>query len=245
MDKNKNKITHDHYLNYQYLLIGSGRLAKHFAHLFRLNQIKFEQWDRQSPEALLLDKMKSATHILLAIKDDALSGFIEKYRPLTDAQFVHFSGAFDHPNTIAAHPLMTFGTEVYSLQEYNNIHFVLTHATSLKEVFPFLENTFTTLPAEQKNLYHAYCVLAGNLPILLYSEIEKEFANLNIPLDKTRNYFRKSCENFLNHGEKALTGPLIRNDHTTIQKNLKALTHTPYQIIYQAFLKLRGLNEYL
>lgn len=242
----------EHNSEYKYLIIGSGRLATHLSSYFRqINQanknqkIVFSHWNRKEGSLDELNNLLSqSTHILLAIKDDALSAFYQKHLATTNKVVIHFSGALSQPNMICTHPLMSFGPDSYSLMEYEKIHFVVSNSQSLQSVFPAFKNSFTILPDDKKALYHAYCVLAGNFPVLLFSEVEKEFSKLNIPPDKAKYYFEKSCMNYLKYGKEALTGPLIRNDASSIKSNLNSILKTPYHAIYQAFLKLRGLNEY-
>jgi hypothetical protein len=40
----------------------------------------------------------------------------------------------------------------------------------------------------------------------------------------------------LQNYQTALTGPLVRNDQKTLQKNLQALKHDPFEKIYENFI---------
>ncbi|MEN0057192.1 MAG: DUF2520 domain-containing protein [Bdellovibrio sp.] len=221
-----------------YLIIGSGRVARHMAHYFHQLNIHFESWDRSQDPHVLARKVSSATHVLLAISDQALEGFYRQHLLGHDKVVVHFSGAHHFPEMIAAHPLMTFGATWYELALYKKIHFVLTGSTALAEALPGLPNSFSPLPAEQKSLYHAYCVLGGNFVTLLINKMLEGLSSLNIPPEAAEVYVQQTVQNTLAQSHRALTGPLARKDVQTVQKNIEALTQDPYQQIYQAFLQV-------
>lgn len=220
-----------------YLLIGSGRVARHLHHYFNLLNIHFESWDRSQDPHALARKVSAATHVLLAISDSALPGFYRQHLEGHDKVVVHFSGAHHFEGMISAHPLMTFGPVLYDLDFYQKIHFTLTGAASLPTVLPGLSNPFSSIEASQKALYHACCVLGGNFTTLLVNKMLAEFSQMNIPSEAAQIYVDKVLENSFSSGTTALTGPLVRKDAETVQANLLALKDDPYYEIYQAFLK--------
>lgn len=219
-----------------YLLIGSGRVARHLGHYFNLLNISHQTWDRAQDPHLLRTKISNATHVLLAISDDALPAFYRQHLAGHEKTVVHFSGAHNFDDMIAAHPLMTFGPEFYDLEFYKQIHFTMTGA-SLTEALPGLQNPSSILSAEQKSLYHAYCVIGGNFTTLLLAKMLSGFAEMKIPSEAAKIYIQKVVENTFANPDKALTGPLIRKDKQTVQKNLAALGNDPAADIYKAFLK--------
>ena len=233
---------------HRYLLIGSGALARHL--YFYLSSSKnsateITTWNRKDNSfANLNTKLSSCTHILLAISDSALSDFYLSYHSLTasHARWIHFSGAHNFENLIAAHPLMSFGPEIYDLEVYRKIHFALTGVNALKEIFPFLENSYSILSVDKKSLYHSLCVLGGNMPILLWEKMNAELSKMNIPTAATDVYLEIILQNYLKYRDKALTGPLKRKDLTTIKNNLSALENDHYQKIYSAFAESQNIN---
>ncbi|MCX7978145.1 MAG: DUF2520 domain-containing protein, partial [Bdellovibrionaceae bacterium] len=128
-------------------------------------------------------------------------------------------------------------TEVYPSDFYPKIHFVLTGANHLKEAIPGAPNPFTLLAAQDKPLYHALCVLGGNLPLLLWQKMQHGLGALGVPQSASDLYLRQVQENYFRLGFAALTGPLARKDFVTIEKNLSALSGDPYQKIYSSFLE--------
>ena len=77
----------------KYLLIGNGRVARHFQHYFTLLQIPFAAWHRQEPLAKLHSQLEQATHILLLISDQAIDEFSITHLQGSNALRIHFSGS--------------------------------------------------------------------------------------------------------------------------------------------------------
>ena len=133
-----------------YLLIGSGRVARHMSHYFNLLNIAHQAWDRAQDPHAIKHKINSATHVLLAISDSAIPGFYRQHLAGMEKIVVHFSGAHCFEDMIAAHPLMTFGPDLYDLQFYKNIYFTMTGG-NFNEALPGLHNPSGILSPEQKN----------------------------------------------------------------------------------------------
>ncbi|WP_413943516.1 DUF2520 domain-containing protein [Bdellovibrio sp. HCB-162] len=220
-----------------YLLIGSGRVARHMGHYLNLLNISFESWDRSQDPHALARKVSSATHILLAISDGALAGFYRQHLAGHEKVVVQFSGAHHFEGMISAHPLMTFGPALYDLDFYKKIHFTLTGVSSLEEALPGIPNSSSVIEPSQKALYHSYCVLGGNFVTLLVGKMLSGFSEMKIPAEAAQVYVEKVLANTFADPAKALTGPLVRKDVETVNANLQALKNDPYQEIYQAFLK--------
>lgn len=220
------------------LIIGHGRLAKHLTHWCTLLQKFVHHWTRNDNKPLSLQNID---YIWLAISDNALVPFYqETLKPLLSGQkVVHFSGTVHHSDMISAHPLMTFSHELYDLATYNKIYFGVTGAESLTEALPGFTNPFFKLRAEDKPLYHALCVASGNLPQLLWSETQPQFADLKVPPEAVKVFLEQSLTNFFSQGSQAVTGPIVRKDTTTIAKNLSALEKVNLKLknIYQSFLQ--------
>lgn len=243
---------------HHYLLIGSGALARHLK--FYLSQLiilsqqqspesnpSFEvsTWNRKEHTIEDLNKKLSVcSHVLLAISDSAIANFHSTHQQFSSetTKWIHFSGASHFEKIISAHPLMSFGPDLYDFSVYKKIHFVISEISNLKELFPFMENSFSILPPEKKPLYHSLCVLGGNMPILLWEKMNTELTQLGIPPQTTDLYLETILRNYLNHREKAFTGPLKRKDLTTIANNLLALKSDPYQKVYAAFVDSQNIK---
>lgn len=305
----------------RYLIIGNGRVARHLAHYFSLLKIKtVTQWDRSQPLPRLLELATGATHILLAIKDDAIEPFIDAHlsevsvcehvkalnagyaalekgvtadslrkmdeaikffnkdhdkplgrkhimqlarvvdtlggtgasgmRKLADKLDtlkkglrknikIHFSGSLVTRKAYGAHPLMTFGPELYTLEKYLNIPFVVDEkAPPFSELFPGIHNQNVRLSEKQKAKYHALCVMSGNFSCILWQKLFDTLGGeFGFPPHTADMYLRQQTENLLTNYRSALTGPLARGDDATIARNLKALDGDPFQQVYKAFIE--------
>ncbi len=222
------------------LIIGSGKLAKHLAHWFNLNQNHSTQlltWDRHQDPHAIHKYVLQATHIWLAISDSAIVPFYEKFIAGHDARAVHFSGTLYDERLISAHPLMSFTDSLYEDHFYSKIYFGLTGCKTLNEALPGFTNPYFELDASIKPLYHALCVVAGNFPQMLWSQISSLADSKKMPSQAFDIYIEQIARNFTSLHEKALTGPFVRKDLVTIDKNIQALQNTPLENIYKSFQK--------
>lgn len=222
----------------QYVLIGNGRVARHVQHYFSLLSLSFSTWQRKEPLEKLHHQLSTATHVLVLLPDHAISDFITTHSHLTSAYWIHFSGSVVSENSYGAHPLMTFSEKLYSLAAYQAIPFIIDHhAPSFDTLLPGLPNEHARLHTSLKAKYHALCVLSGNFSCMLwqkmFSSFEQEF---NLPSSLVHPYLKQQMQNLMQDAESALTGPLVRNDHLTIEKNMAALSTDPYQSIYKSFV---------
>ena len=227
--------------NHNYVIIGNGRMAKHFCHYLTLSNIPFTQWDRQTNTQPELNNLISTnSHFLLLIKDSAIEEFINEHNTLKEKNLIHFSGCLKTDLAFGMHPLCTFNNDLYTLEEYKNIAFITEDGKPrFNEFFPDLSNPSFILPANQNNLYHALCVLSGNFTTILWQKCFEEFeTKFNIPKSAVIPYLQKTVENVAKNPKTALTGPLVRGDKSTIENNLKSLKNDPFQEIYKAFVKV-------
>jgi predicted short-subunit dehydrogenase-like oxidoreductase (DUF2520 family) len=221
-----------------YLLIGNGRVSRHLQHYLTLLKIPFTVWHRALPLTELHEKSKASTHILILLSDNAIESFYLEHLQQVDAYCIHFSGSLVLKNIYGAHPLMTFGHELYPAEDYASIYFVIDDdAPSYENLLPGLPNPHARLQKNLKAKYHALCVLSGNFSCMLwqklFSHLENEF---NIPQSAAHPYLRQQTKNILADYQSALTGPLVRNDTNTIKKNLSALSGDAFEKIYQSFV---------
>jgi len=222
----------------KFLIVGAGKLAKHLNHYLSSSLgLSVLTWDRSQDPHLLKTKVDEATHILLAISDSALHGFHARHLAGLGKTLVHFSGALHIDGVLAAHPLMSFGPELYPEDIYRRVHFVLTGARDLQEALPGVPNRFSLLAADKKPLYHTLCVLGGNFPVILWQKMFRDFARLGIPPEAGSVYLQTVLANTLKSPGTALTGPLARKDKNTVIKNIEALEGDDFQKIYFAFVE--------
>ena len=227
-----------------YGIVGRGRVATHIARYLQLESQDFCTWHRDN-SAAPEEALGTATTLLLAISDDALEPFLQANPGLGDKTLVHFSGCKTLQGVTGLHPLTTFGPEPYDLDTYRAIPFVTEMgAAGFSDIFPALENPSWSIPADQKPLYHALCVMAGNFPTLLWAKTIADFENrLGLPREILGPYLRQTLNNTLGSGSTALTGPLARGDRETARRNLAALDDERFADIYRAFARGHGMQE--
>lgn len=232
-----------------YLIIGDGRLARHFKHYLSLLQLNVFSWSRKNTLLELEILFARADRVLLLISDSAIATFIEQHDYLKTKTLIHCSGTLSLETAISAHPLNTFGPDLYDLETYEKTPFVLELGRGdFNSLFPELTNPHYYIAPEKKALYHSLCVMSGNFTSLLWQNIFDLFEkNLHLPRAVLLPYLVQTHLNLLTNSTTALTGPLARNDRQTIIRNLDALTGMPEQSLYFAFLnyvieknKIRG-----
>lgn len=144
---------------------------------------------------------------------------------------IHCSGTHTSKTAFFAHPLCTFGKNLYRASFYPKIPFAVSEeGPGFKELFPHLENPHFTLAEDKRAHYHALASMAGNFSCLLWQELMRV-----VPENMALPYLEQQMENLINHPEDALTGPLQRGDVKTVASHLKALDGNGLSEIYQSF----------
>lgn len=221
-----------------YLLIGNGRVQRHVASYFDHLGISYTHWHRGMAEDVLASRAAAATHILILIRDDAIADFAQYHLSGASALKIHFSGALVAADIHGAHPLMTFGPDLYTPKKYAAIPFVIEDdAPDFAVLLPGLPNTHARIKKSDKAKYHALCAMAGNFSCLLWQKLMDSFAaDFGLPPETAHEYLRQQTENLLHDYKTALTGPLARGDRATVQKHLAALKGDPFAEVYQSFI---------
>ena len=217
-------------------VIGNGRLARHLLYYFNLLGIPVRTWSRSAPTTDPACAVADCSTVLLLIQDAAIESFVEAHPALRRKRLVHCSGALVTSVAEAAHPLMTFGTDLYDEDVYRRIPFILdSSGTPFDELLPGLPNPSFSIRREDRPYYHALCVIAGNMSVLLWTKLFRELqSRFGIPASAAAPYLEQTTANLLRDPDHALTGPLARGDVGTIHANLRALDGDPFQAVYAA-----------
>lgn len=237
-----------------YAILGGGRLARHMRHYLTLLGLPCSAWARQPDPQLnsyaiadtaerLRATLQDASHVLLLVSDDAIASLAKRYPELRSRTLIHCSGALGIPGIAGAHPLMTFGPELYTLETYRKIPFMLDQGLNMAELLPGLPNPHSHIAVEQKAQYHALCVMAGNFPQILWQAISQRFGMLGLADGMLEPYLRRVLDNFLANPGTALTGPLSRGDLGTINRNIQSLQQDPLQALYQSFVQFHAEEQ--
>lgn len=237
-----------------YAILGGGRLARHMRHYLTLLGLPVSAWSRDgavdvnthstpNPRARLEATVQPASHVLLLVSDGAIADLISRYPFLHQKTLVHCSGALSIPGVAGAHPLMTFGHELYVLEQYQKIPFMVDQGHDFSSLLPGLRNPHFPVRLEDKPRYHALCVMAGNFSQILWQAASDGFAAMGLPPETLAPYLQQVVHNFVANPGAALTGPLSRGDVNTIRRNLNALNGDPLQPVYQAFVELHRESQ--
>lgn len=234
-----------------YALLGSGRLARHLQFYLKSLNVPVVLWSRNCSPAFntfedvigedrLKRTLNSASHILLAVRDEALAELGAKAHP--DQTVVHFSGALRIPGAISAHPLMTFGENLESLEWYRRIPFVLDEGLKLSDILPGLPNPSYNLNGSERSYYHALCALAGNSTFLLWKQIGDEFErSLKLPRSLLAPFLHQVVANSSQFAEANFTGPVARGDWDVVRAHLDSLGRRPE--LLQAYRQYLAIAE--
>lgn len=238
-----------------YAILGDGRLARHLRHYLQLEGLACTGWarnprsdfnthDHPDPEHRLRATVAGASRVVLAVSDDALASLLRRYPFLHQHRLVHCAGALSLPGVAGVHPLMTFGESLYPHEAYRAIPFMVEAGHAFEDLFPGLPNAHYSIAPEQKALYHALCVVAGNFPQLLWQAVGGRLQDeLGVPPEAMAAYLQRALDNFLEDPDGALTGPLARGDRATQERNLAALEPGPLAGLYRAFTEFHGGGE--
>jgi 2-dehydropantoate 2-reductase len=223
------------------VLIGDGRLARHLRRYFQQLNLSHAIWSRRMeaeeccPALSVL--VQSDTRALLAISDRAVEPFIRSHPELGKAVCVHFSGRLASSLAIGAHPMFSFAGTLYDRELYERIPFVIDQASPpLDSLIPGLPNPCFFIEPEQRERYHALCVLAGKFSTLLWRKLFFELdTELGMPRQQALPYLVSIMLGLAGMGTP-LSGPLSRGDQTTLRHNLTALKGDPFEQVYGAFV---------
>ncbi len=234
-------------------LVGNGRMAAQLKVHLDSNNLSYTSVFRGQNQPFQPAKsLKQATHIWLAVSDSAIEDVYELCldQDSSDKTWVHFSGAHFSKYIYSVHPLMTFSKSTMAQTEFDRIHMTVSPPSqsepqacvSLNDLIPGSKNPWSHLSCDKKQFYHALCVMAGNFPIILWTEVLSQFQTLAIPDDALFFYLDRVLKNFKDQGGHALTGPLARNDIETVKKNLNSLNENQFLPVYESFVKAKGIK---
>lgn len=240
------------------LIIGRGKLARHFVFSFQLlsPEIVVHSWNREQTLDELKVLLEKVSLVSLCISDDSLdsvASLLESFRPR--GLVAHHSGSKNVKDVWGFHPLMTFsGFEAYPSEVYQSIPFVISPPPGRKvfeedgrqvfeKFFPGWKNKIYFVSAEDKVRYHLACVIAGNFPNILWKESTSRMEALRLPLEILKPYLEQSLENFFSDPTGSLTGPLQRGDESTLKAHLESLKEDPFLPVYESFLHFVKSNK--
>jgi len=195
------------------------------------------------PTAKPTDVARACDLLLLTVPDDMLDNVVWMLTAsgaIREGQYVvHTSGrhglAVLEPargvgaRVLAIHPAMTFtGTEV-DLERLAGTVFGLTAGSAERELAESLVADLggrpTWVPEEMRTLYHAGLAHGANHLVTLVTEAMEilSASGVDDPAGTLRPLLTAALDNALDHGDAALTGPIVRGDVGTVRAHLADL----------------------
>ena len=229
----------------QYLIIGNGRVAKHFCSYFDHLDLSYNHWhrnnDKNNLDSLKLF-LKKASHIIFLITDSQIDSFIENYIPCNirkNNTLIHCSGNLLSKYAFTAHPLQSFSLKLYDLKTYLKIPFIIeSEGVTFSELLPGISNPYYKIERSKKHYYHALCVMANNFTTLIWQKFFSEIQNkFQIEKQDVMPFLKQTFINIKQDHCNALTGPLARNDKQTIHDDLHALKSDNFFNIFKTFVE--------
>jgi predicted short-subunit dehydrogenase-like oxidoreductase (DUF2520 family) len=184
--------------------------------------------------------------VILAINDDALKN-VETNEVLKTKIVIHTAGAVSLKDIKQISNDVACIWPVYSISKNNlpssnkiplavNFSSIDIKNTIMDIALAISSNVFL-LTDEQKTVAHVSAVFANNFSNHLFAIAEKLLDKQQIPFEILMPLIKNTVEKLNNHSPfENQTGPAIRNDEKTIQKQLNLLTHED-KIIYETISK--------
>ncbi|MCL1908794.1 MAG: DUF2520 domain-containing protein [Holophagaceae bacterium] len=158
--------------------------------------------------------------VLLALPDSAIPECAPKFA----GRCVHLSGSLHIDGVPSLHPLVSFdGTA----KDWRGIPLAVTGEPPKLILDAFISLGFVPfdLPPELKPLYHACAVLASGHAATLWvaANLLLKASGINLPGRGMMGLAESTLNNVKQHGRGGITGPFVRRDEDTIQRDSAAL----------------------
>lgn len=252
------------------LIIGFGKLGTHLYYSLKSTgkyKITIAK-KRNTQKSILAGQVKNADVIFICVQDSkitkAAEGVIRLNMPLKNKTIFHTSGALTSEaiaelkqhgaNTGSFHPVQSFAKSTTRLTNSFNDIFIATEGDkpAVRKAYTIAKSISSvpfTIKKENKVYHHICCVMASNFLSALNGRIEETgrkkiqingfnnltFLNIYMPLAK------QTLGNISVHGAKgSLTGPIERNDITTVKHHLEALRKSSKELL--TFYILMGIE---
>lgn len=194
--------------------------------------------------------LPSADITFITTQDDTIGSIAESlaktHKFKKKAVVVHCSGSLTSEilaplnalaiPTASLHPIKSFAKPDGSSLSFEGTYCSIEgEATAIAVVKPLIESLggiVFEIEKSQKARYHAASVIANNYLVTLHYHASLAYQQSGLPEELTKKLVTRLMQDGLTHLEKlshanALTGPLQRNDETTIEKHLQTLSDQP------------------
>lgn len=182
--------------------------------------------------------------IMFTVPDDKIASVWEEAKPYVSGKIIaHCSGL--HSSNIfsdigvtksyaySIHPLMAISSREHSWEELSHALFTIegdeTYLHTITEMFEALGNRTRIISAENKIKYHAAAAISSNYMTALFYMSQNLFEECGFEEKEAREELYALAKGNLDHiladgCIPSLTGPLERNDFSTVKAHMDALT---------------------
>jgi predicted short-subunit dehydrogenase-like oxidoreductase (DUF2520 family) len=170
--------------------------------------------------------------LVIATPDAAIADVAAMVRPNPDVVVAHLSGSAGltplagHPRVAVLHPLVALPDPDRGVDRLVGAWFGLaaTGDPLVEEVVDELHGRIVRIAEADWARYHAAAVIASNHLVALLGQVERVAASIDVPLAAYVDLARGALDDVVTLGPTAaLTGPVRRGDHATVDRHLKAL----------------------
>jgi predicted short-subunit dehydrogenase-like oxidoreductase (DUF2520 family) len=192
-------------------------------------------WDVREPLGRGDDPAEAARDVdvlVIATPDAAVAEVAAAVRPDPGAVVVHLSGALGlaplarHPRRAVVHPLVALPDVERGAARLLGAWFgVSTEGDLLAlDLVGALGGSPIAVAEDAWARYHAAAVIAANHLVALLGQVERVAGSIGVPLQAYLDLAQGSLDDVAELGPAAaLTGPVRRGDHATVERHLAAL----------------------
>lgn len=153
------------------------------------------------------------------------------------------------------HPLFAVSDKYHSYKELSGSYFTIEGSKEkvedMRALFESFGNTVCIISKKDKVKYHGAAAIASNLVVGLIGLSEQLLVECGFDKESAHNalspIIKGNVEHIINDGcEKALTGPIERNDITTVKKHLGVLegdSFAAYKAVSRQVLKIAKVKN--
>jgi len=213
-------------------IVGTGRAAQSLQRA--LEPTAFEVTDLVRRGEDLRDVAVGVDAVVLATADDALEAVAAAIEPRPEVAVLHLSGSrgldvlAPHVRRGSLHPLVPLPNgEIGAARLRSGCTFCVSGDPMAAAIACELGGRVVEVADEHRTRYHAAACVAANHVVGLLGQVERLATSIGLDLDCFLDLTRAALDDVAELGtQRALTGPAVRGDWSTLTAHLAALDPT-------------------
>lgn len=165
--------------------------------------------------------------LLIATPDAAVAEVAAAVAPVPTTVVAHLAGSLgldvlaSHERRASIHPLVSIPT---GETDVRGAWFAVAGDELSRQVVAALDGRAVVVDDEHRAAYHAAACIASNHLVALLGQVDRVGRSAGVPLDAFLALARQTIDNVAAVGpQRALTGPVRRGDHVTVDRHRAAL----------------------